>query len=69
MKRDSKSKDSLAYQDSVTAPLDRAFDEDDAGGDGSDDDGNKENENPSVSFSSAIRKVSSYCIFGDQMLH
>jgi hypothetical protein len=55
MKKD-KDKDTLAYQDSVTAPLDRSFD-DDTGGD-EDDESDKENENTGSSMTSAIRKVS-----------
>jgi len=56
IKKDKKDKDSLAYQDSVTAPLDCSFD-DDTGAD-KDDEDDKENEDTGSSMTSAIRKVS-----------
>jgi len=57
MKKDKKDKDTLAYQDSVTAPLDRSFDDDDAGAD-EDDEDNNENKDTGSSMTTAIRKVS-----------
>ena len=63
MKRNKqKDRDTLAYQESATAPLDRAFDEDDDGID-EDDDSNKENEDPAVTVKSAIEKVSKSSCF------
>ena len=44
-----KQKDTLAYQESVTAPLDRSFDEDEDGVD-EDNDNNNENEDPAVTI-------------------
>ena len=58
MKHDKqKDRDTLAYQELVTAPLDWAFNEDDDGVD-KDDDSNKENEDLAVTIKSAIEKVS-----------
>ena len=54
-----KDKDTLAYQELVTAPLDWAFDEDDDGI----DEGNKsdkENEDLAVTVKFAIEKVSNH---------
>jgi hypothetical protein len=55
MKKDKKGKGSLAYQDSITAPLDCSFD-DNTGADK--DDKDKENEDTGSSMTSAIWKVS-----------
>ena len=62
MKKDKKDKDTLAYQDTVTAPLDRSFD-DDTGAD-QDDEDDKGNEDTGSSMTSAIRKVSISVVLG-----
>lgn len=61
MKKDKKDKDSLTYQDSITAPLDHSFD-DNTGAD-KDDEEDKENEDAGSSMTSAIWKVSTSVVF------
>ena len=63
MKRDKKKdRDTLAYQESVTALLDRAFDKDDDGID-ENDESNKENKDPAATVKSSIEKVSKSSCF------
>ena len=57
-----KDRDTLAYQELVTVPLDWAFDKDDNGVD-EDNESNKENKDPTVTVKSAIEKVSKLWCF------
>ena len=70
MKHDKwKDRDTLAYQESVTAPLNWSFDEDNNGID-EDEESNEENEDPAVTIKSAIEKVSkSLCLIKIMIAH
>lgn len=64
-----KDRDTLAYQESVTAPLNWSFDEDNNGID-EDEESNEENEDPAVTIKSAIEKVSkSLCLIKIMIAH
>ena len=70
MKHDKwKDRDTLAYQESVTAPLNWSFDEDNNGID-EDEESNEENEDPAVTIKFAIEKVSkSLCLINIMIAH
>ena len=57
MEKDKRDKDTITYQDSITAPLDCSFDDGSADAD-EDDEGDKENENSGSLMTSAIWRVS-----------